>query len=109
MALISDAQTNIRSRDGFGVASVILAVTSIVAFILLSVYATSFNRTESANSLIGQFLVFIWVINIFGMSFAIAGIVCRPSREALPVLGLAINVGLMSLTIVLIVIGYHLR
>lgn len=109
MALISDAQTNIRSRHGFGVASLILAVTSIVLFILLSVYATSFNKTQSANALIGQYLVLIWVSNIFGMSFAIAGIVCRPSREALPVLGLAMNVGLMSLTIVLIVIGCHLH
>lgn len=109
MSFISNTRTGVRSRNGLGITSFALGATSILAFSLLSVYATAFNKTESANTLIGEFLALIWMTNILGIGFGIAGIVCQQARKALPILGLATNLGLMSLSLVLIAIGLHMH
>jgi hypothetical protein len=109
MSSISNAPTDVRSRDGLGITSFSLGAISMLSFGLLSVYATAFDKTESANTLIGEFLALIWMTNILGIGFGIAGIVCQQSRKALPVLGLATNSGLMSLSLVLIAIGLHMH
>jgi hypothetical protein len=109
MPYISAAPTDVRSRDGLGITSFTLGAISILSFILLSVYATAFNKAESANTLIGEFLALIFLTNAIGIGLGIAGIVCRESRRAFPILGLATNLGLMSLIIALIAIGLHVH
>ena len=107
MSSVFNTEAAAPCRGGLGIASFALGAISVFAFILLSVYATAFNRAASANTLIGEIMALIWMINSLGIGLGVAGIVRRRARKTFAVLGITANLGLMSLSAALIAIGLH--
>jgi len=101
------SQADMRPRSGLGISSLALGAISTLSFILLTGYASVFNKTGNANAMIGEGMVLVWIINLIGTGLGIAGVAHRSSRRTFPILGLVLNFGILTLSVALIAIGLH--
>jgi hypothetical protein len=109
VSIVLHNQTDLRPRSGLGISSFGLGAIGTLSFVLLTGYASVFNKTGSANATIGEGLVLVWTINLIGIGLGIAGVVHRSSRNTFPILGLVLNLGILTLGMTLMEIGLRMR
>jgi hypothetical protein len=109
MSTILTDHSDAKAYDGFGVASFTLGAIAVLSFGVLSVFATAVNKSEGANAVIGECLALIWIMDSLGIGLGIASILRRQASKAYPVLGIAMNLGLILSTAALLAIGLHMR
>ncbi len=109
MSIAFHSQTELQPHSGLGISSFALGAFSTLSFMLLTGYASAFNETGSANAMIGEGMVLVWIINLIGIGLGIAGIARRSSRKTLPILGLVLNLGIVALSVSLMAIGLRMH
>jgi hypothetical protein len=105
MSIALESQAGLRPHNGLGISSFALGAISTLSFMLLAGYASAFNKTGSANAMIGEGLVLVWTMILIGIGLGIAGGVHRSSSKTFPILGLVLNLGILTLSVGLMALG----
>ena len=109
MTIALDSEAGLRRHSGLGIASFAVGTFSTLSFILLAGYASAFNKTGSANAMIGEGLVLVWTMILIGIGLGIAGAVHRSSSKTFAILGLVLNLGMLTLSVGLLAIGLRMQ
>ena len=112
MSIALHSQTDLRPRIGLGISSFALGAIGTLSFMLLAGYASVIHNTGSTtpavNTMIGEGMVLVWIINLIGIGLGIAGVVQRASRKTLPILGLVLNFGILTLGAAIVTVGLRM-
>ena len=113
MTMTMENQATIRTHNGKGIASFIIGVTSVVFILALigtaGVMTKAGTMTPQLAMLLGLGMISACFVDLIGIGLGIAGAVERSSKKVYPVLGLALNVGILVLFGVLLVVGLGMK
>jgi hypothetical protein len=113
MTITMDNQASIRAHKGTGIASFIIGVTSFTLILALivtaGVMAKAGKVTPELNMLLGFGLISACFVDLIGIGLGIFGTVDRSSKKVFPVLGLALNIGILVLFAALVAIGLSMK
>ena len=103
----------IRTHNGKGIASFVIGVTSVVFVLALigaaGVMTKSGTMTPQFTMLLGLGLISACFVDLIGIGLGVFGAADRSSKKVFPVLGLALNIGILVLFGVLLVIGLAMK
>jgi hypothetical protein len=109
MSIALQSESDLRPRGGLGISSFALGTISTLSFMLVCGYVTVFKEAASANAMVGEILVLIWIVNLIGIGLGIAGVMHRLSSNIFPILGLTLNFGIFTISMALIEIGSRMH
>jgi hypothetical protein len=113
MTMTMENLSNIRTHSRKGIASFVIGVTSVISFLALIGAATVMTKTgkitPELNMIIGLGMLSACFVDVIGIALGFFGAVDRASKKTYPVLGLALNVGILLLFGALVVIGLSMK
>jgi hypothetical protein len=113
MSITMENQATIRTHNGKGIASFIIGVTSVVFVLALigtaGVMTKAGTLTPQLNIIIGLGMISACFVDLIGIGLSISGAVDCSSKKVYPVLGLALNVGILVLFGALLAVGLSMK
>jgi hypothetical protein len=113
MSITMENPATIRTHNGKGIASFIIGVISVVFILALigtaGVMTKAGTMTPQLTVLLGLGMISACFVDLIGIGLGISGAVERSSKKVYPVLGLALNVGILVLFGALLVVGLAMK
>ena len=113
MTMTLENPSVVRGHKGLGIASFIIGVICLVTVVGLVVTAgvvTNAGRaTPAFNTIIGLSVISVVFVDLIGIVLGIFGAANRSSKKVYPVLGLILNVLVVTLFTALLIIGLSMR
>jgi hypothetical protein len=113
MTMTMENPATIRTHSRKGIASFVIGVTSVISFLALIAAATVMTQTgkitPQLNLIIGLGMLSACFVDVIGIALGFFGAVDRASKKTYPVLGLALNVGILVIFGALVIIGLSMK
>jgi hypothetical protein len=113
MSITMENQATIRAHSGKGIASFIIGVISFMFILALigtaGVMTKAGTMTPQFTMLLGLGMISACFVDLIGIGMGVSGAVDRSSKKVYPVLGLALNVGILVLFGALLVVGLSMK
>jgi hypothetical protein len=113
MTITMDNQSAIRTHNRKGVASFVIGVISFVSVLVLvgtaGVMTQAGTMTPQVNVLMGLALISAGFVDLIGIALGVVGAADRSSKKLYPVLGLALNIGIVMVFFALLFVGLSMQ
>ena len=113
MTMTLENPSAIRGHKGLGIASFIIGVTCLITVMVLvgiaGVTTNAGRATPEFNMIVGLGMISAVFVDLIGIALGIFGAADRSSKKVYPVLGLVLNVLVVTLFTALLIIGLSMR
>lgn len=113
MTITMENQAAVRAHKGTGIASFVIGVTTVILVFALigtsAVMTKAGTLTLEFTMILGLGIISAGFVDLIGIVLGLCGAADRSSKKVYPVLGLALNIGILALFAALVVIGLAMK